>query len=207
MHTVEEFNAYCAGQTIAVVGDAESMIGLGNGEAIDAHDIVIRFNCAWPREVYYADTGRKTDVWCCAMFDIAALRQGFECLYGQIKFALWPWVNLNTAIEELYPWLVRLPPMHIVNLSASIGDVWATNGLAVIAWLWTQTRYKSIDVYGMDFLQSGCWSSPQTLDWATGKYVGLFHGPESENRHDGVKEKVWVKSNMARHTVFHGVEL
>lgn len=49
--------------SICVVGNAPSEVGLGRGAAIDRHDLVIRFNnySADPR--HQADYGRKTDIW------------------------------------------------------------------------------------------------------------------------------------------------
>ncbi len=58
----EEFLEYIKGKSIAVVGNAGTEIGTGNGEEIDAHDIVIRFN-NYPMEGYERDYGTKTDVW------------------------------------------------------------------------------------------------------------------------------------------------
>ena len=48
--------------TCAVVGSGGTLSGSGSGEAIDAHDAVIRFNGA-PIESFAADVGRRTTVW------------------------------------------------------------------------------------------------------------------------------------------------
>ena len=210
MRTVEQFNSYCAGKSIAIVGDAESMIGLGNGEAIDAHDIVLRFSSsAYPPEAYWPDTGRKIDVWSCAINNIEPLRIGWERLWDRIDWILWAWVNANTmpVDPEFRAKVVQLPPMHIVNLSASIGNIWATNGLAAVAWFWSQVEYGSIDVYGFDFLETGCWSARGGNKWCgNGDHKAGVPDAEGNVRHDGAKEKAWVKANMARATKFHGVE-
>lgn len=58
----EEFIEYLKGKTIAVVGNAGTELGKGNGKEIDSHDIVIRFN-NYPLEGYEVDYGTKTDVW------------------------------------------------------------------------------------------------------------------------------------------------
>ena len=208
MRTTEEFNEYCRGKSIAIVGEAESMLGLGNGEAIDAHDVVVRFSrSAYPPEAYWPDTGRKIDVWSCAICCIETLRIGWERIWDRIDWILWAWVNANTMPieDEFRAKVVKLPPMHIANLSASIGNQWATNGLAVLAWFWCETEYASIDVYGFDFLKTGCWSAH--ADTVTGEHKSGRPDKEGNTRHDGAKEKAWVKANMARDTKFHGVEL
>lgn len=50
------------GRTVAVVGRAASLSGSGNGEAIDACDVVVRVNWSLPVEGDPADVGTRTDV-------------------------------------------------------------------------------------------------------------------------------------------------
>ena len=204
--TLEEFNAYFKGKRVAVVGDAESMLGRGYGEAIDAHDVVVRFNSAWPREAYVADTGSKVNVWCCAISFQDVIRQGYAILFDQLDFIVWPWMNTKTMPEELEPVAVVLPPEFAYSLSVDIGKVVATSGLIFLAWLWSKTDYGSIDVYGFDFLQSGGWSQPKLIDWVADEFKGVrvIGGGE---RHDGQKERDWIKANPTRNTDFHGVKL
>lgn len=60
--TSSEFTDYIRGKRIAVVGNGKCELGLGKGEEIDNHDIVIRFN-NYQIEGREADYGTKTDVW------------------------------------------------------------------------------------------------------------------------------------------------
>lgn len=57
------FEKLLHGKRIAVVGNGPQEIGRGNGEKIDVHDIVIRFNDFPTGEKFHRDYGAKTDVW------------------------------------------------------------------------------------------------------------------------------------------------
>ncbi|MFA5571888.1 MAG: glycosyltransferase family 29 protein [Candidatus Bathyarchaeia archaeon] len=56
-----ELRAIVQGQHIAIVGSAASILGTGQGDIIDAHDIVIRINLRFPAPDEYADVGKKVD--------------------------------------------------------------------------------------------------------------------------------------------------
>lgn len=49
--------------SICVVGNAPSEVGLGRGALIDGHALVVRFNNFSPDPKHWADYGRKTDIW------------------------------------------------------------------------------------------------------------------------------------------------
>jgi hypothetical protein len=51
--------------TIAIVGNGPHELGLGKGEEIDAHDIVIRLNIYNDSEKYVKDYGKKTNLCIC----------------------------------------------------------------------------------------------------------------------------------------------
>lgn len=51
-----------AGETVAVVGRAASLIGSGNGRAIDACSVVVRVNWMLPVKGPKRDVGRRTDL-------------------------------------------------------------------------------------------------------------------------------------------------
>lgn len=50
-------------QSIAIVGNSPCEVGTSKGEAIDKHDMVIRFNNYPTTEEYLSDYGQKTQVW------------------------------------------------------------------------------------------------------------------------------------------------
>jgi hypothetical protein len=54
--------ASVAGRTVAVVGRAKSLIGSGNGAAIDACDVVVRVNWMPPVTGHPEDVGTRTDL-------------------------------------------------------------------------------------------------------------------------------------------------
>ncbi|NPD75518.1 glycosyltransferase family 29 protein, partial [Oceanispirochaeta sp. M1] len=59
----KSFLKYIQGKSIAVVGNSPCHIGLGKGEEIDTHDIVIRFNNYTLSPQTENDYGSKVDVW------------------------------------------------------------------------------------------------------------------------------------------------
>ncbi|MBX2824273.1 MAG: glycosyltransferase family 29 protein, partial [Gammaproteobacteria bacterium] len=59
----DNFSRHLRSQTIAVVGNAVSGVGLGSGEAIDQSECVFRFNRAHTQPKFKADYGEKTDIW------------------------------------------------------------------------------------------------------------------------------------------------
>lgn len=50
------------GKDIAIVGSAISILGTGQGNEIDSHEIVIRINLRVPKPEEYADVGTRTDL-------------------------------------------------------------------------------------------------------------------------------------------------
>ncbi|MDA1190955.1 MAG: glycosyltransferase family 29 protein [Candidatus Poribacteria bacterium] len=65
----DEFATVVAGKTVAVVGSAETTVGLGLGDEIDAHDLVVRFNNAFSRMPFplelARDIGSRADILYC----------------------------------------------------------------------------------------------------------------------------------------------
>ena len=53
----------CHGRSVAIVGNAESIVGTGQGELIDSHDCVIRFSRVYAHRYPVKDAGARTDVW------------------------------------------------------------------------------------------------------------------------------------------------
>lgn len=59
----EELIAAVSGRRVAIVGAAKSLIGSGQGPAIDSRDAVIRINSRLVREEESPDTGSRTDLY------------------------------------------------------------------------------------------------------------------------------------------------
>jgi hypothetical protein len=205
MPTIDEFNSYCNGKHIACVAGGENVFGRGQGAEIDAHDIVVRFNWAWPREVFWPDVGKRTDCWCCATRSQDLHRRGFEVLWDELKYVLWPWIDVVDMWPGLANWVVRFPPEFIMQLGQEM-DCVPTNGAAVMVWLWSQTQCAIVDMYGMDFFTTPDWSyayiptKPRTVYYGKrpGKMMGL---------HDLDKERAWIKANKPDCVRYHGFEL
>ena len=61
--TATAYAEYLRDKSVALVGCAASVVGTGQGELIDGHDVVVRINLAVPiPEPMVADVGRRSDV-------------------------------------------------------------------------------------------------------------------------------------------------
>ena len=67
----EIFKDTIRGKNVAIVGNGPSELNTGNGERIDGHDIVVRFNNFNVRE-YRNDYGSRTDIWVTAFSEQSA---------------------------------------------------------------------------------------------------------------------------------------
>lgn len=75
-------------KSIAIVGNGPCEIGLGKGEEIDSHDVVIRFN-NFQIKGYETDYGKKTDIWCCNLnSDIEIKNDNFKLILLPESIAL-----------------------------------------------------------------------------------------------------------------------
>lgn len=60
---MSDFKKYLKGKTVVLVGPANTLAGQGMGPFIDAHDVVVRINHAWPLpENLKNDIGTRTDI-------------------------------------------------------------------------------------------------------------------------------------------------
>ena len=75
-----EFEKICrSGKRIAVVGNSPCELGRGMGDAIDKHDIVIRFNNFSTAYPFVADYGSKTNIWVkTGLFETVHRRNGVD---------------------------------------------------------------------------------------------------------------------------------
>lgn len=80
------FSELIKNKSVAVVGNASSLLKLKKGSEIDSHDVVIRINI--PGNLYYDESfeevfGKKMDVWCFWNFD-AFLSGNKELIYNKL---------------------------------------------------------------------------------------------------------------------------
>jgi hypothetical protein len=89
-----------AGKTVAVVGNARSLLAAAHGAAIDAHDLVLRMNRGLPAAA--GAQGRRTDILAFATFDgVADIHESFGA-----RWHVWMSPKGRDAAPRS-----RLPPM------------------------------------------------------------------------------------------------
>ncbi|MBW6423549.1 glycosyltransferase family 29 protein [Rhizobium sp. XQZ8] len=211
------------GKSVALVGNASSLLRTNFGSRIDGHDIVIRMNLGYPltvrsgtamddvpekwiyskftdekstgREVLtllhpdtpddvalkvtgIAATGRKTDFWSCSTSD-----KNRQLTYASVfpcdKVACHPAYEHLSWKLLLKNKVLSLRPAIFENLSRSL-ELEPTSGLIWIHYL-TQTKLKSLEIYGFDFFASGhiARTTPNVLQ-AGGKWP---HDPQGERNY------------------------
>jgi hypothetical protein len=134
-HRLVEANA----ESICVVGNAPSEVGLGCGALIDAHALVIRFNNYSPDPKHWADYGRKTDIWVRASgYRDPWRRPGERFAHILINPPIY-WRTANGQDElldaALFGQLPEEVPRRLVWTLATRLGAWPSTGLVVLAWL------------------------------------------------------------------------
>lgn len=145
------------GKTIAYVAPSPHLKGLGMGDYIDSHDLVIRINqaCDAP-EVDWKDYGRRTDISvnCLNILKRTALEKNMD-FANSLKFMICPMINM-TETADVNNFLERLEaPTHnvcdgyLLKLFEQVGTICNT-GLAGIVTL-LNYEIENIYVTGMTF--------------------------------------------------------
>jgi hypothetical protein len=143
--------AQTAGRSVALVGNAQSLLGQAYGPAIDGHDVVIRLNRGLIR--YPEAQGSRADV----------LGLACDMSMSEIRVAFGnPTLAWLTPIRELMAndvlamrKSVAVAPMDFWrDLSRQVGDARPSAGLIMLATLREFGECSSIDLFGFDFKQS-----------------------------------------------------
>lgn len=151
--------------SVAIVGNARSMLSKGYGQEIDAHDIVIRFNKGFPKE----EVGYKTDI----LFLACTLSQNELGQYGSpvtIKRSKLSTNNTDFVLEAADRYFLRQAPTAAI-LTSGQSCCQASTGLLAINFA-LSCRPKSIDLYGFDFFNTDTYYNPPG-------YITL-HNPKKE---------------------------
>lgn len=143
------------GKSVALVGNAQSLLTQGKAAEIDAHDVVIRINLGIPGIVPAPQIGERTDIWATAKF------WGVDKVPKDAKIAVFMkltqlgdkhWSELvyaNTSMV-LQRWPQRLEDEVKEFVGADPGT-----GIRILYWLKRYAKPSSVSVYGMD-----CWETP-----------------------------------------------
>lgn len=128
------------GTPVCVVGNAPNLAGRNQGQAIDDHDLVIRFNNFRAGGDLTADTGRKTDIWVRTAQAQTLWRRhcaNFRCAVIAGHPVYWrSQAGLKVALDAARTGLVHdtIDPLHYSAITTQLGAK-PSNGIAVLGWL------------------------------------------------------------------------
>jgi len=148
---------------IALVGNSSRILERRDGAEIDAHEVVIRFNLAWPEIADQQQcTGARTT-------HMMVGGREFKTPEAAIRFdairQAHPDVFFFSAKGDPAKWntvspVPLLPDENFGNWRAYMRTTWApTSGSSLMYFLLSQCRPRRLDVYGCDSLKSRVWTS------------------------------------------------
>lgn len=143
-----------AGKTVALVGNAMSMMKVPVGAAIDYHDVVIRMNCGLPGIMPVPFIGSKTTIWATAKRFPQVRRDVFRAILFMKLTELGDREWGEFMREKLPVPLVRWPRDLEQEVAEFVGADPGT-GIRLLYWLKRKANPKKLSVFGMD-----CWQTP-----------------------------------------------
>jgi len=175
----EEFDNYCKGKTIAIIGNSRSALELPFGEDIDKHDIVVRMNRGVPTEERKKFIGTKTDLWSCSLNN--HFQKKYKNKFPDRKYTILPSAKRDPYhedrwIPELFDETYWFGPKYYKHVTNQLRYDRPSTGCLTCYYFLTRIDYKSINVYGMDFFQK-----PQ-FDTKRNKATTFCHSPKHEKR-------------------------
>ncbi len=166
-----------AAKDIALVGNGSRLAGAGRGQAIDAHDVVIR--CNLPEIAgFEADVGQKTDL---LVFNeslrpqLPVLRQRSPSYAGTLSLGLHPHALFNLQVprpsgsEQQGEGCVTTMPPQGRSLLSSVTYSAATTGLITIAFV-ALLLDRPLRLFGFDFFAD--LDRPHYFGQQTGAFLG-----------------------------------
>lgn len=182
---VHRFRSYLTGRSVALVANSPSLLGVGLGEQIDSHDVVIRFNSF---ALQPADTGSKINVHVAfhkydfnldVPVDVRILLSAKEDLWREsIKARIRPGAQTWLGDGSL-----RWPAVQLGLIKPDDPYKLPTAGFNLLRLLLHLGVTSSIDMYGFDFYESGM----HRLQSA----AAIPHSPGHNSR----AEKEWVMAH------------
>ena len=161
-----------AGKTVALVGNAASLLEQDKAQQIDDHDIVIRINLGLPLKINPSKLGRKHDVWVTARYWGARTNPDVQLMVFMKLTVIGDrdWEHFQGEKDRRPP-MIRWP----VDLADECIDYCGCDpgcGLRILWFLKKHCEPKAVDIYGMD-----CWETPST--WSS-KFNTPNHNPSKE---------------------------
>ena len=142
-------------KSVAVIGNASSIIGSNHGKAIDKHDIVIRINKGVPIDSLCCDMGKRTDIWVYGGGD-----ETYSIYNDKIKdaFNAKYVYGINECGKYLVSDTIGLDHFVAVNMLENIMGSKPSTGCIVLNLLIMLNNFSKLDIYGFDWFKSGDWS-------------------------------------------------
>lgn len=100
----EELIGVVSGRRVAIVGAARSLVGSGQGPAIDSHDVVIRINSRQVREKECQDAGSRTDLYYSGDMLLEGSRREFQPLRAEFAARQTTW-GVPTVHKSRQMWV------------------------------------------------------------------------------------------------------
>lgn len=172
---IEPFGDIVNGKSVALVGNAASLLDQGKAAEIDAHDIVIRINMGLPEVLGATRVGRKTDIWVTA-------RYFPEVDPRQFRLTVWmkltslgnkEWREMCLSDRGAEARLVRWP-QELADECMTFCQCDPGCGLRILWLLKKKLSPSNVRIFGMD-----CWETASSWN----PDYKLYH------RHDGNQER------------------
>ena len=170
---------FIKGKTVAIVGNASSILTKNQGQEIDAHDVVIRFNRGLPNE----KVGFRTSI----LFLACTLTQREIEAYGMPYMVKRGNGCKNPCHFRVFPKDKAFLTQSATNAVISRGHkvCQASTGFIAIDFA-LSSECKSIDLYGFDFFKTPTYYNPAN-------YATLHNGDE-----EGAKILEYEKSGLLK---------
>jgi hypothetical protein len=167
--STEEFVKLFAGKSVAIVGNANSLLKQDYGWLIDAHDVVCRFNTGATHARDYEKSGRRTTV---SFFNVMRAWLPEEGISVHVS---------RRAREESDP--DYFIPISTIDEIAGIIDVdRPSSGMMVNHFIHEYAKPARVSLFGFDFKATKTW----------------YHQKEGRlDPHDYVKEGEYTKTILA----------
>jgi hypothetical protein len=156
-----ELSKFLENKTIAYVAPSPHLKGLGMGEFIDSHDLVVRINQAYDMpEQDWVDYGRRTDIVvnCLNHLKRKALKKNMS-FANSLKFIICPMINMN-SLPEVDAFLETVEAKghnvsdgYLLKIFEQVGTICNTGFNGIVTLL--NYNIKSIYVTGLTFFNMG----------------------------------------------------
>lgn len=171
MGSLTELKELCEGKSIAIVGNAQSLLNMNLGNEIDSHDVVVRINQSVLSEYHILERiGYKCDIYTAS--GAGMVPKNFHKT-TQPKLCYY----MTTLKREIAPSYFHFFPVDMwesLQKELNAGEeVRPSTGLMTIYMIVNAVEFKNINIYGFDF-----WNTKTFYN--SSLYVAKTHRPDYE---------------------------